>query len=160
MDSACPEKDVTEISSDSDHSTKVAPTTLIFTLRSHIRIPYHIKSFHRHKRSDNRIPQNVSSRQPRDSPTDQGGLLDTNFKKILFSGMSLWRLTLRYTVRKTYKTSYIKIQQVDRELELQADQTIRIFKIKGQSGGWWWSKLSAETPHCESCSLFCAPGPT
>jgi len=28
MDSACPEKDVTENSSDSDHSTKVAPTTL------------------------------------------------------------------------------------------------------------------------------------
>jgi len=28
MDSACPEKDVTEILSDSDHSTKVAPTTL------------------------------------------------------------------------------------------------------------------------------------
>jgi len=28
MDSACPEKDVTEISSNSDHSTKVAPTTL------------------------------------------------------------------------------------------------------------------------------------
>jgi len=29
MDSACPEKDVTEILRDSDHSTKVAPTTLI-----------------------------------------------------------------------------------------------------------------------------------
>jgi len=28
MDSACPEKDATEILSDSDHSTKVAPTTL------------------------------------------------------------------------------------------------------------------------------------
>jgi len=28
MDSACPEKDVTEILGDSDHSTKVAPTTL------------------------------------------------------------------------------------------------------------------------------------
>ena len=28
MDFACPEKDVTEILSDSDHSTKVAPTTL------------------------------------------------------------------------------------------------------------------------------------
>ena len=28
MDSACPEKDVTEILRDSDHSTKVAPTTL------------------------------------------------------------------------------------------------------------------------------------
>jgi len=27
MDSACPEKDATEILSDSDHSTKVAPTT-------------------------------------------------------------------------------------------------------------------------------------
>ena len=28
MDSVCPEKDVKEILSDSDHSTKVAPTTL------------------------------------------------------------------------------------------------------------------------------------
>jgi len=28
MDSACPEKDATEILSDSDHSTKVAATTL------------------------------------------------------------------------------------------------------------------------------------
>ena len=28
MDSACPEKDVTKILRDSDHSTKVAPTTL------------------------------------------------------------------------------------------------------------------------------------
>jgi len=28
MDLACPEKDATEILSDSDHSTKVAPTTL------------------------------------------------------------------------------------------------------------------------------------
>jgi len=28
MDSACPEKDAPEILSDSDHSTKVAPTTL------------------------------------------------------------------------------------------------------------------------------------
>jgi len=31
MDSACPEKDATEILSDSDHSTKVAPTTLTST---------------------------------------------------------------------------------------------------------------------------------
>jgi len=29
MVSACPEKDATEILSDSDHSTKVAPATLI-----------------------------------------------------------------------------------------------------------------------------------
>jgi len=28
MDSACPERDATEILSNSDHSTKVAPTTL------------------------------------------------------------------------------------------------------------------------------------
>jgi len=33
MDSACPEKDVTEILSDSDHATKVAPTTLILGKR-------------------------------------------------------------------------------------------------------------------------------
>ena len=30
MDSACPEKDATEILSDSDHLSKVAPTTLSF----------------------------------------------------------------------------------------------------------------------------------
>ena len=32
MDSACPENDVTEILSDTDHSNKVAPTTLIINL--------------------------------------------------------------------------------------------------------------------------------
>jgi len=39
MDSACPEKDATEILTDSDHSTKVAPTTLT------LRISIEKKSF-------------------------------------------------------------------------------------------------------------------
>ena len=34
MDSACPEKDATEILSDSDHWTKVAPTTLTCSIRT------------------------------------------------------------------------------------------------------------------------------
>jgi len=35
MDSACPDKDATEILRDSDHSTKVAPTTVTQILERH-----------------------------------------------------------------------------------------------------------------------------
>jgi len=40
MDSACPEKDATQFLSDSDHSTKVAPTTLKLKIlpRKRIRV--------------------------------------------------------------------------------------------------------------------------
>jgi len=44
MDLACPEKDVTEILSDSDHLTKVAPTTLRIILITLIILYYALKN--------------------------------------------------------------------------------------------------------------------
>jgi len=46
---------------------------------------------------------------------------------------------------------------VDRELKLQVNQIIRIFKIK-DGGGLFWSKLSAEIPHLSHCFEVEDPG--
>ena len=103
------------------------------------------KSFNHHKLSYNRITQNMCLADNLETHLTKGGPLDTNFEEMRFLG-SLWRLTLCYTARKTYKISKRKIQQVDRELKLQVNQIIRIFKIK-DGRGLFWSKLSDEIPH-------------